>query len=143
MNNIVVLNFLLIILNIFHSNYAIFKLTNGSTDDNVNTYRTYSDYRANMQLHTVKIFARENSKTLKGYSCSGSIVDYYWIITSAHCVYGFDVIDVFIGMKIYDIFDISRHGIYDLLEKASVVKILASGVNINESSLKTRKLAEI
>jgi len=100
MNNIVVLNFLLIIFNILHSNYAIFKIHNGSTDDNVSAYRTVIDYRANMQLHTVKIFARENSKTLKGYSCSGSIIDYYWIITSAHCVYGFDVIDVFIGMEI-------------------------------------------
>ncbi|CAG9798384.1 unnamed protein product [Chironomus riparius] len=108
MNNIIVLNFLIIILNTFHANYAIFKITNGNTDDNVNAYRTYSDYRANMQLHTVKIFARENSKTLKGYSCSGSIVDYYWIITSAHCVYGFDVIDVFIGNVTNDLDHIVR-----------------------------------
>ncbi|KAG5675129.1 hypothetical protein PVAND_005058 [Polypedilum vanderplanki] len=50
-----------------------------------------------MQLHTVKIFSRDDIKTLKGYSCSGSIIDVNWIITSAHCVYGFAIIDVFIG----------------------------------------------
>lgn len=95
MNSFVSLNFFLIILSTFSTSQGIFKISNGNDDAAYRT--TLNDYRAFMQLHTVKIFSREDTKTLKGYSCSGSIVDYYWIITSAHCVYGFDVIDVFIG----------------------------------------------
>jgi hypothetical protein len=93
--NIVLLKFF-IILSILHRNYAIFKISNGASENN-NNFKTFNDYRANMQLHTVKIFSRDDVTTLKGYSCSGSIIDFYWIITSAHCVYGFDIIDVFIG----------------------------------------------
>ena len=47
--------------------------------------------------YAVKIFSRENQETLSGYSCSGSIVHQLWIITAAHCVYGFKVFDVFVG----------------------------------------------
>lgn len=87
MKNII---FLLILSLIFQSNHAIFKPV-GSNDYT----RSLADNTR--QLHTVKIFSREDSKTLKGYSCSGNIVGLFWIITSAHCVFGFDVIDVFIG----------------------------------------------
>lgn len=47
--------------------------------------------------YAVKIFSRDNQKTLSGYSCSGSIVHQLWIATAAHCVFGFKIFDVFIG----------------------------------------------
>jgi hypothetical protein len=90
----------LLIFCVSQVNYAtpIFKISNGASESNL--FKTsFNDHRTNMQLHTVKIFSRDNVQTLKGYSCSGSIVDYEWIITSAHCVYGFAIIDVFIGMS--------------------------------------------
>lgn len=43
--------------------------------------------------------------SIKGYSCSGSIIDYYWIITAAHCLDGFTVSDVFIGNSSYNDLD--------------------------------------
>lgn len=79
-------------------NYAIFKthMSNVAEDENDSYRSSRNDYRTST-LHSVKIFSRESSKTLKGYSCSGSIIDYYWILTASHCIAGFSVFDVFIG----------------------------------------------
>lgn len=61
--------FLLILVTSPHGYYAIFKshMNNGADDKN-NSYRFYhSDYRAST-LHTVKIFSRESTNTLKVFN---------------------------------------------------------------------------
>lgn len=75
---------------------AIFKAS--QNDDNENSSDKIYNGLAMMQFrYAVKIFSRESRKTLSGFSCSGSIVHHLWIITAAHCVFGFKVFDVFIG----------------------------------------------
>lgn len=81
----------------FDSILAIFKASRNADSEN-ESVRVYSGFTSMLQFpYAVKIFSRENQQTLSGFSCSGSIVHQLWIITAAHCVYGFNVFDVFIG----------------------------------------------
>lgn len=85
---------LLVILNL-ESSCAIFKVPQDADNEN-SSYKILNGL-SNMQFsYAVKVFSRENRKTLLGFSCSGSIVHHSWIIT-AHCVYSLKVFDVFIG----------------------------------------------
>lgn len=77
-------------------NFAIFKAV--QDDDNENSsYKVHNGFAMMQFRYAVKIFSRESRKTLSGFSCSGSIVHQLWIITAAHCIFGFKVFDVFIG----------------------------------------------
>lgn len=80
----------------FESSCGIFKAPQDIDNEN-NSYKILNGF-AKMQFpYTVKIFSRDNRKTLLGFSCSGSIIHKLWIITAAHCVFSFKVFDVFIG----------------------------------------------
>jgi secreted trypsin-like serine protease len=101
----IVVQLILLISCLFNLNYAIYKAKFNRDDESSDSFRQFNDYRAQMQMqqftaHTVKIFSRENTKTLSGYSCSASIIHPLFVITSAHCVHGLTIIDVFIGRKI-------------------------------------------
>lgn len=96
--------FVLVLLN-FNSICAIFKASQNADSEN-NSYKAESDM---MQFpYAVKIFSRENQRTLSGYSCSGSIIHQLWIATAAHCVYGFKIFDVFIGNVTNDVNHVVR-----------------------------------
>lgn len=80
----------------FKSSCAIFKASQ-DTDNENNSYKILNGLSKLQFPYTVKIFSRDNIKTLLGFSCSGTIVHHSWIITAGHCVYSFKVFDIFIG----------------------------------------------
>jgi Trypsin len=92
------LAFVLIVLTFkFYFTLGIFKAGRNADSEN-DSFKVHSSFTSMLNFpYAVKIFSRENQQTLSGFSCSGSIVHQLWIITAAHCVYGFNVSDVFIG----------------------------------------------
>ena len=84
------------------SSCAIFKAPQDADSEN-DSYKILNGFAKMQFSYTVKIFSRENRKTLQGFSCSGSILHHSWIITAAHCVYSFKVFDVFIGNVTNDV----------------------------------------
>ncbi|CRK94255.1 CLUMA_CG007770, isoform A [Clunio marinus] len=91
----------------FEVSLTIFRAPSDSENES-NSYRIYNGLRSMQFSYTVKIFSREDQKTLSGFSCSGSIIHPLWIITAAHCVYDFKVFDVFIGNVTNDVNHVVR-----------------------------------
>lgn len=127
----------------FESSCAIFKAPRDADNEN-DSYKVLGK----MQFpYTVKIFSRENRETLLGFTCSGSIIHKSWIITAAHCVYSFQVFDVFIGNVTND----SNHVISaiqtfihpnftfdpELLNDLALLKLKAPLDTLNNSKWKT------
>jgi secreted trypsin-like serine protease len=87
---------------------SIFKAGRNVDTEN-DSYKVFNGFPSMRQFpYAVKIFSRENQQTLSGFSCSGSIVHQLWIITAAHCLYGFEVFDVFIGNVTNDVNHVVR-----------------------------------
>jgi hypothetical protein len=87
---------------------GIFKATRSPVSEN-ETVKVFSGFPLTQRFpYAVKVFSRENQQTLAGFSCSGSIIHQLWIVTAAHCVYGFNVFDVFIGNVTNDLDHVVR-----------------------------------
>lgn len=137
--------FLFSVLN-FVSISAIFKIIRKPDSEN-ETFKVFSGFPIKQKfLYAVKIFSRENQKTLSGFSCSGSIVHKSWIVTAGHCVYGFNVFDVFIGNVTNDVNHVVRaakafiHPNYtvepELSHDIALLKLKRSLETLNNSKLR-------
>jgi secreted trypsin-like serine protease len=130
----------------FETSFAIFKASRNADSEN-DSYKVFNGFASMRQLpYAVKIFSRENQQTLSGFSCSGSIVHQLWIVTAAHCVYGFKVFDVFIGNVTNDVNHVVRaaeifiHPNYtfepELSNDIALMKLKRSLETLNNSKLR-------